>query len=357
MDALERYLLICAARELNALRKSFRADRRLAVFLRRSSRQGSSLTRTSIRQTEIFIAARLRRLDTREQMRRLDTREQNRHAANEGIASRADWRHNIPELTAKLHEAGYSADSTSWLEHYNAACVYAFPLIDDNRECQAHVEYARAAVTALQRALQCGEDVDFVRAKRYWLQAGDPDLTGLRHYECFRAFEARVYGRPLPAFGDIARFELYLYLRRGLEAAARNLSAEWADRDHGHTVPDTEFERWWRQEEQAWRLVIRLGRFYRQWQTRWEISRDLRAWIESAGVEARPAPWPNLTRTSGEWDSSDAESAGASLLATEHLFAALGMQAVYRAAWREGPQLEEASPRHEAPASDHVLLG
>jgi hypothetical protein len=319
MDALERYLLTCAARELGALRKAFRADRRLAIILRRSSRRGSSLTRTAIRQTETFIAARLRRLDTREQ---------NRHDADGGIAPRLDWRYRVPELTAKLREAGYSADSTSWLEHYNAACIYAFPLIDDSRELEEHAEYARAAVAALQRALRCGEDVDFVRAKRYWLQAGDPDLTGLRHYECFRAFEARVYGRPLPAFGDIARFELYLYLRQGLEAAARNLSAEWTDRDHENTVACAEFERWWRQEEQAWRLVIRLGRFYRQWQTRWEIGHDLRAWIESAGVEARPAPWPNLTRTPDEWDASDTESAGASLLATEQLFAALGMQAV-----------------------------
>jgi hypothetical protein len=67
-------------------------------------------------------------------------------------------------------------------------------LADDDTENPRHMQHAYAAVQRLERALELGEEIAFVRTKRYWLQAGDPDLTGLRRYSVFRMFEQRTYG-------------------------------------------------------------------------------------------------------------------------------------------------------------------
>lgn len=322
VNALARYILLCAKKETQALEADFKANSRLSRRTARLRQKPSSLTLTSIRQTSLAIDCRLRRLSAHST---------GTAAADGGVRNEKgnEWRYTVEELNMALEQIDYyPATSPSWLEHYNAACVYALPLVDDRCENEDHAGYAYAAVAALERALRRGEDVDFVRAKRYWLQAGDPDLTGLRYYGSFRAFEARVYGRPLPAFGDIAKYELYLYLRKGLEEAAGSLSTEWLTRipNMPARIPSASFEEWWRQEERAWQIVIRLGRFYRQWQTRWSVHRDVRGWIESFGVEAHPFPYPNLIRVSDEWDPADLNAAEDSLTNTEALFRVLGMK-------------------------------
>jgi hypothetical protein len=299
-------MLRCALEEAASMEQALRS-RRLVISRFRLRRQGGSLTVTAISQARFTIECRLKRQ----------------------LSSGNDWRVSVPDLHRKLQEVGYDPErSKSWLEHYNAACTYALALADDESEDTAHLEYAYAAVDALERALRCGEDVDFVRSKRYWLQAGDPDLNGLRSYSCFRAFEARVYGRPLPAFGDIGKYELYLYIRKGLEEAAGSLSAEWSRRssDRLPKVPVAIFERWWWQEERAWQLVIRLGKYYQQWQTRWAVHRDLRGWMESFGTEVAPFPYPNLIVASDEWDVADVEAAAKSQSDIEHMFRVFGMR-------------------------------
>ena len=340
VPTLERYFLKCAEKELELLIADFEAERQFWSRTWPLRRIRSSLTSTAIRQTHFGIQSRLRRLnyycpDNRGEgevsrngghhpKRRTES------SSDKNISGHGDlaWRYPLDELYRELENTGYEPSSRSWLEHYNTACFFAFPLIDDEGEDPRHEQYADAAVQALERALRCGQDVDFVSAKRYWLQAGDPDLAGLRQYECFRAFEARIYGRPLAAFGDIAKYELYVYLLNGLVKAASGLGTEWFDRLSSHPikVPTNVFEQWWWQEQRAWNLVSRLGRFYRQWQTRSSILNDLRGWIESFGVESMPFQYPNLVLASDEWDSADIETATHFLVSTEEMFNLLGRQ-------------------------------
>lgn len=239
----------------------------------------------------------------------------------------------LGQLRLRLEDTGYSESrSGSWLEHYNAACIFALRLSADSSKAKdarlstRNDQFAYAAVGALRRALESGEDVDFARTKSYWLQAGDPDLAALREYECFRAFEASVYGRPLPAFVDVSKYELYSYLRSGIKGGARQLGIQWLDRAISCPEPDARtFESWWWQERRAWQVVIRLGRFYRQWQTRYGTQDVLRSWIETLVDGSLPSPYPNLSQSSYKWDSSNIDATRAAFAETEDMFAVLAM--------------------------------
>lgn len=306
---VERYLLECALKEAEALTEDFRAMRARAWW--RQS-EASSLSLTSILQTTVTLRYRLNRLDSRSP------------AAG---APRSQWPHALAGIERDLSACHYDpAVSRKWLEHYNTACIYALALMDDDQETEQHKNHAYAAVESLERALGCGEDDDFPRAKRYWLQAGDPDFAGLRKYDCFRAFEARVYGRPLPAADDVARYELYLYLRSVLVTGAQHLESQWRARSQDRTepVPFAELEAWWQEEEQAWELAVRLGRFYRQWQTRRSAVETLRNWTESSGIEAHPVRYPDLVRAEYLSDVTDHEKIAEALTRTEQIFTFLG---------------------------------
>jgi hypothetical protein len=310
---LERYLLLCAHREADSLIKDFEKLRPKRIVSRVWHRRESALTLTAVRHTRLTIEYRQQRLEAC--LRHVHT------------GPCRQWAKPIAEIEKDLADVGYCAETSSdWLEHYNVACLYALALMDDESELAEHEAYARAAVAALERALGSGSDVDFIRSKRYWLQAGDPDLTGLRRYGCFRAFEARVYGRPFPATVDVAKCELYLHLRSVLETGAKNLEREWRKRaDAGvEGLTLSRFEQWWRREEHALQLGIRLGRFYRQWQTRRAVLQGLRDWIEAFGSEAHPVPYPDLIRADYLPDLDDFHVASDALLRTEAIFNFLG---------------------------------
>jgi hypothetical protein len=187
-------------------------------------------------------------------------------------------------------------ESRNWLEHYNAACHYALFIVNDPEEDPGKRKYAHKSVDALECAARHGGQVEFLTSKKYWLQAGDPDLAGLRQYSCFRAFEARVYGHPMPSTAELSKYELYGFLRAVVRQAAGDLENAWRKRASLSIkrVTVAEFDRWWRQELRAWEVSIRIGRFYRQWQTRHAALDAIRNWFESSGPEARPIPYPNI---------------------------------------------------------------
>jgi hypothetical protein len=202
---VERYFLSCAASEASSLVADFTVLSEKWAWRQIGRRSALSITPTSVRMAAFTIGYRLRRLE---------------HLSGNEIQDRP-WPIPLYEIESDLEAVDYDRRaSTSWLEHYNVACIYALALVDDEKALVEHEEYAVRAVAELESALKCGEDVDFVRAKRYWLQAGDPDLSGLRKYECFRAFAGRIYGRPLPTADDISKYELYLYLRAVMEIGA-----------------------------------------------------------------------------------------------------------------------------------------
>lgn len=282
-DALEReisrYLLTCAEYEATTLIRDVKRISRLPRGL--WTRRNSHLTPTAARQARLMISYKRQYLDS---LRR-------------GKPT-GHWPMS-PKMTKEaLKDTGYADDSMNWLEHYNAACHYALALVRDTYEVPDHKEYVYESILALDRAARHGDQIEFVRSKEYWLQAGDPDLIGLRRYRSFRAFEARIYSHPLAATSELSKYELYRFLRGVIRQAARYLENEWRKRGERNpgNVSHAEFENWWRQELRAWEVSIRLGRFYRQWQTRNAALESIREWLESFGPDAAPIPYPNITR-------------------------------------------------------------
>lgn len=307
---ISQYLLTCAEYEASTLVRDIeRIGRRLPGFW---SRRTSFLTPTAARQAQLMIAGR------RECLKR-------QHGGAMHVTT--------PDITTeRLASAGYSADhSINWLEHYNAACHYALPILDDTEQRDEHRDFAYESVAALGRASRYGDRVDFVTSKKYWLQVGDPDLAGLRYYRSFRAFEARVYGHPLPAIADLSRYELFRFLRAVIRRAARHLEEEWRKRGERNLseVSLSEFERWWRQELRAWEIAIRIGRFYHQWQTRYAALEAIREWFESFGLEALPIPYPNITRGDNVPNIGDYGLFEQMMVATEGILKYLGMECGY----------------------------
>jgi hypothetical protein len=293
-DALrnvERYLLGCAIKEADLLIRDFRRWRmRRRITFRRNSR--SALTLTAMKLARAIFVYRAGVLG--------DAKQDGTNPSASQAELSDPSEEEIQQILAKCHFD--SRKSISWLEHYNAACFYALMLAGDREEDPGHKHYAYAAVQRLERALELGDEIAFVRTKRYWLQAGDPDLTGLRRYSVFREFEESTYGIPFEAGMDLGRFELYVHLRELLKRGAGQLEGVWRQRCGSIATgldsdADTDrFEDWWMREEHAWEIAIRLGRFYRQWQTRQAALEALRSWIASFGREAPPVPYPNLSR-------------------------------------------------------------
>lgn len=281
--AVEQFFLEVALRESRLLLSDFERHVRRTRLRRRRPR--SSLTLVVLELTRLYIEYRI---------------EQFGHRVRSGQGSTRDeaWAPDLERMAEDLTRAGYRSGSRHWLEHYVAACFYSLPLLHDDHEAVAHTAYAEAAVATLERAARCGDDVEFVTSKKYWLLAGDPDLSGLRHYECFSAFESRVYLHPQPRIRETAKYELFFYLRQGLERGAAGMEQRWLDR--AAAAPETftprEVETWFRQERHAWQMCVRLGRFYRQWQTRSSGLENLRRLLRSPTAGVEPLPFPEMMR-------------------------------------------------------------
>jgi hypothetical protein len=278
-SAVENYLLNVAVREAELLVQDFR-KRSGWRWVRRET---SSLTPVAL---ELILLTGRYRLERFEKKR-----------AGERNRRHETWIPSRP-LAEALDQAGYQETSSNWLEHYVAACCYALPTEDDKAEVAAHRSYAEAAIRALDRAHRCGDDVEFVTSKRSWLLSGDPDLGGLRHYECFRAFEARIYLHPQPNVPDPAKYELFHYVRVGLERGSNQMEQLWRERARrrGQAVDLRDMEVWFREERRAWEICARLGRFYRQWQTRSAALEGLRRSILIYGGVPTPLPYPEAIR-------------------------------------------------------------
>ncbi len=277
--AVEQYFLAIADAET----RLFLADFRRQARWRRAP---SSLNKVTVQLMQTFVSYRMQRLQA-----------ELFQAANPGQRS-TSWPPSREQVEIDLANAGYHESSRSWLQHYIVACFHALPLEEDSEEIPVHRPYAEAAVRALERAQSCGNDFEFVISKRYWLLAGDPDLAGLRRYECFSAFESRVYLHPQPSTPDSAKYELFHYLRQGLERGAQQMEQIWLQRAQSQSErPDGRMmESWFRAERRAWEICIRLGRFHRQWQTRSSALDSLRNLISEFGGEPVPVPYPEIIR-------------------------------------------------------------
>lgn len=304
--AVEEFFLHVAGLEMRSLKRDFE----MHPPSRRTHGRRSSLTMVVLGLVELLIDYRKRRF------RPLG-------------AFGGSWPPNLTQMRTELSEkAGYRTDSQRWLEHYVAACFLALPLEFDTEQQDRHVPFAQAAVRALERAQECGDEIDFVTSKRYWLLAGDPDLAGLRQYDCFRAFEARVYRHPSPPAVNPARYELFHYMRLGLAQGAEVMESLWLQRlgRDAATLSPRNLERWFRMERRAWETVVRLSRFHQQWQTRSAALEALRTLAGYLGTSARPVPFPEMTRDYYSIGVGTPEHSRRRLDGLEELFTFLGAQ-------------------------------
>jgi hypothetical protein len=168
-----------------------------------------------------------------------------------------------------------------WHEHYNAACVFALPMMGNLSE-EERGEFAARAVQRLARATACA-DSGYVAGRREWLVSEDPDLDGLRQHECFRVFEAMYFptDRPTsPRPRHVRQLESARYVRDLLAETAKRWEEEWHRRGRAlekhpdvHTMID-----WWKTELRAWRLVRQVAADYRHWPVRLELIEAMRDW-------------------------------------------------------------------------------
>lgn len=296
---IEMYLLLCARFEAEELTRAF------ARVIGGRRQHASALTLTTCRQLQLLVDHRISLAQQR---------------APGGPRSAAE---SVPSIASALRDRGYRVTSKHWLEHYAAACAYALPLLDDTEPIAEHATYAREAANALARAERYGEDIAFLTAKQFWVVAGDPDLNGLRLYPAFRAFEARAYSHPLPAARSLARYERYLYSMQLLGAAAKVVEERWL-RAADQLPTRDDLEQLWREEYQAWQLMIRMGLFYRQWQTRRSLHATVRTWFERSGPEMDPVPYPNVLSQRYSSFIDDFDRVDEELAAVEGLLDRLG---------------------------------
>ncbi|HEX6653555.1 MAG TPA: hypothetical protein VF072_12480 [Thermoleophilaceae bacterium] len=228
------------------------------------------------------------------------------------IRVRLDWvQHNLapktsgswsppPErLDRKLRQIQGIRGFNRWHEHYNAACVYALPLLayERNRPGVPVLSkdeappLAERAVERLARAT-ASADSAYIAGRKDWVLSEDPDLDGLRAMDCFKVFEAMHFPsrdptrfRPL----HVKRLESSRYVLSLIEETARFWERTWHGRGKRLAAqPDVhDLLQWWKDEREAWEDVSKVALNNRHWPVRADLLGRLREHADAEGV-ARP---------------------------------------------------------------------
>jgi hypothetical protein len=232
------------------------------------------------------------------------------------IEVRLDWVQHVlaqrsstawPPTTYRLSAAvsqieGVGRPFDLWHEHYNAACVFALPLLaddirDDDRHAVLRDDLAELAVARLARAT-AHADSAYIAGRRDWLLSEDPDLDGLRTHEHFKDFEAMNLPARAPSpFRPLA--VKTLESSRYVEALITETAASWEDAWHErgrHLRPNPdvhELLRWWNDERRAWELVSDVARNNRYWPMRVALLHGLRHQADTYGFDAPKIPFPH----------------------------------------------------------------
>jgi hypothetical protein len=167
-----------------------------------------------------------------------------------------------------------------WHEHYNAACVFALPLLSARAAAGETNEYARAAVRRLELAT-ARADSAYLASRRDWLLSEDPDLKGLRTTTAFKNFEVMH----LPASEvtprrpeRVQQLESSRYVRALLVATAETWQATWHARGRSLGAPPEirDVLGWFGDELAMWELVREVALDYRHAGTRHKLITTLR---------------------------------------------------------------------------------
>jgi hypothetical protein len=201
----------------------------------------------------------------------------------------------------------------TWTDHYNAACVYALPLLVNDESADAK-KNADDAIEHLRLAVSCTSS-GYVAERRPWLVSEDPDLDGLRRRPEFRRFEAlyfpsatRTPHRPR----KVHAWEMSCYVHLLLAETARGWHHVWhlrrdalSRKTDDHAIPE-----WFADEVNAWQLVHKLAKHHRHWRARYELIEEVRRWrlkYEFPQIDVGVVPFVDYMRT------RDAEQLGDAL--------------------------------------------
>ena len=181
---------------------------------------------------------------------------------------------------------------STWTERYNAACLYAVPLMVDQLGETPTIsrtrrrELSELAVAQLERAMSSAPSA-FVASRRDWVLSEDPDLIALRRTDEFKHFEAiyfplatRTPFRP----DEVNRWEQIRYTHDILAESARRWERVWRQRrnERDLTDPATMLD-WYGSEEEAWGLVYSLSREWGHWRVRHELIQRMSDWGAAYG--------------------------------------------------------------------------
>jgi tetratricopeptide (TPR) repeat protein len=215
----------------------------------------------------------------------------------------------------------------TWHEHYNAACAFALPLLDDGIPHETREELAELAVRRLEQAT-ARADSAYIASRRDWLLSEDPDLKGLRTTHQFKNFEVMY----LPASDVTPRrpkrvqeLEGSRYIRALLAETAEHWQCVWhrRGRDLG-TLPELdEALQWFDDELKAWKAVHDVTRQYRHPGTRYELIDQMKAFAVRYGFEPLAVEFPRYeqkpVKTPGDCD----EAADDEIKTADDTFAAI----------------------------------
>jgi hypothetical protein len=146
-----------------------------------------------------------------------------------------------------------------WHEQYNAACLYALPLLVQGFGGTAADELAERAVARLEAAM-AHADSAYIASRRDWLVGEDPDLRGLRATRQFAQFE--VMHLPSASITprrpkNVQQLESSRYMRSLLTTAAEQWRTVWRERRAAiNGGPDLQhLLEWFGDELRAWEAV------------------------------------------------------------------------------------------------------
>ena len=196
------------------------------------------------------------------------------------------WR--PPEAEALIPR---SAKFSTWSERYNAACLYASPLLlpGEPIDGAAESEFVKRAVKELEDAMSCATSW-YVASRRDWVLSEDPALRALRDTSEFKHFET-IY---LPSASltperppDVHRWEQSRYSHDLLAETAMRWEREWHRRrdELPHTLDPHALLDWCADDAEAWKLVRSVAGEYRHWRVRFDLIDQMMRWGAKYGFE------------------------------------------------------------------------
>ena len=259
--ALRKTFAEYALRDCEALRHSMP----IRLFDRRAT-----LTPATVRLTEECIELRLR------------------YICHRDGETDVKWPPRATELDERIAgiERGLRRPFGRWHEQYNAACLYALPLLVGRSD-----ELADRAVARLEAAM-AHADSAYIASRRDWLVGEDPDLRGLRatsqfaHFEVMHLPSASITPRR-PA--NVQQLESSRYMRSLVKTAAELWRGVWRERRAAiNGGPDLQhLLEWFGEELRAWDAVRAVACHGCHSGTRLALIRNLQ---DGARRNGRPQP-------------------------------------------------------------------